>query len=105
LRRVNPVWLRPPRWYALHKRIQQSIRDQASAPSAAASPSGLIVKSVDRLVGTAASFAYAVKAGPWIFLNGHEAFDFEHGLAAEVEGPTGNRLSGRPPLRREAITS
>jgi enamine deaminase RidA (YjgF/YER057c/UK114 family) len=71
-------------------------------PGAAASPSGLIVKSVDRLVGTATSFAYAVKAGPWIFLNGHEAFDFEHGLAAEVEGPPGNRLSGRPPLRREA---
>jgi hypothetical protein len=69
---------------------------------AAAASSGLIVKSVDRLVGTATSFAYAIKAGPWIFLNGHEAFDFEHGLAAEVEGPPGNRLSGRPPLRREA---
>ena len=43
-----------------------------------------------------------MKAGPWIFLNGHEAFDFEHGLAPEVEGPPGHRLSGRPPLRREA---
>src|SRR4029077_1141498 len=44
----------------------------------------------------------AVKAGPWVFLNGHEAFDFDRGLAPEVEGPPGNRLSGRPPLRREA---
>jgi hypothetical protein len=55
-----------------------------------------------RLVGTAINYAYAVKAGPWVFLNGHEAFDFERGLVPEVEGPGGNRLSGRPPLRREA---
>jgi enamine deaminase RidA (YjgF/YER057c/UK114 family) len=76
---------------------------QASPPPlAAVAPSGLIVKSVARLAGSATSFAYAVKAGPWIFLNGHEAFDFEHGLAPDVEGPPGNRLSGRPPLRREA---
>jgi enamine deaminase RidA (YjgF/YER057c/UK114 family) len=74
---------------------------QAGARAApAASP--LTVKSVERLAGSATSFAYAVKAGQWIFLNGHEAFDFEHGLAPEVEGPPGNRLSGRPPLRREA---
>jgi enamine deaminase RidA (YjgF/YER057c/UK114 family) len=37
-----------------------------------------------------------------VFLNGHEAYDFEHGLTPEVEGPAGYRLSGRPPLRREA---
>ncbi len=66
--------------------------------------SELIVKSADRLAGSGTRFAYAVKAGPWIFLNGHEAFDFEHGLAPEVEGPPGHRLSGRPPLRREADT-
>ncbi len=70
--------------------------------SAAPAASALTVKSVERLAGSATSFAYAVKAGPWIFLNGHEAFDFERGLAPEVEGPPGNRLSGRPPLRREA---
>src|SRR5215471_19060013 len=62
----------------------------------------LTVKSVERLAGSGTRFAYAVKAGPWIFLNGHEAFDFERGLAPEVEGPVGSRLSGRPPLRREA---
>ena len=70
--------------------------------SAAPTSSALTVKAVERLAGSTTSFAYAVKAGPWIFLNGHEAFDFERGLAPEVEGPPGNRLSGRPPLRREA---
>jgi enamine deaminase RidA (YjgF/YER057c/UK114 family) len=73
-----------------------------SSGTAAAPASALTVKSVDHLAGGATRFAYAVKAGPWIFLNGHEAYDFEHGLAAEVEGPSGHRLSGRPPLRREA---
>ena len=67
------------------------------APTAA-----LTVKAVERLAESGTRFAYAVKAGPWIFLNGHEAFDFERGLAPEVEGPSGHRLSGRPPLRREA---
>jgi enamine deaminase RidA (YjgF/YER057c/UK114 family) len=64
-------------------------------------PSGMTIKST-RLAGGTINYAYAVKAGPWVFLNGHEAFDFEKGLAPEVEGPAGNRLSGRPPLRREA---
>jgi enamine deaminase RidA (YjgF/YER057c/UK114 family) len=74
---------------------------QAGAP-AASSASAISVKSVERLAGSAASYAYAVKAGPFIFLNGHEAYDFEKGLASEVEGPPGYPLSGRPPLRREA---
>ena len=73
---------------------------QAGAPAGAAA-SAIAVKST-RLVGSAINYAYAVKAGPWVFLNGHEAFDFERGLAPEVEGQPGNRLSGRPPLRREA---
>src|SRR5260370_11842215 len=67
------------------------------APTAA-----LTVKAVERLAGRGRRLAYGVKAGRWIFLNGHEAFDFERGLAPEVEGPSGHRLSGRPPLRREA---
>jgi enamine deaminase RidA (YjgF/YER057c/UK114 family) len=75
---------------------------QAGTSAAAAPSSTLAVKSVERLVGSSRRFAYAVKAGPWIFLNGHEAFDFAHGLAGQVEGPPDNRLSGRPPLRREA---
>jgi hypothetical protein len=31
----------------------------------------------------------AVKAGPWIFLNGHEAFDFESGIPEAVAGLAG----------------
>ncbi len=75
----------------------------AQAGANAASPvSAITVKSAEHLVGSAVSYAYAVKAGPFIFLNGHEAYDFEKGLASEVEGPPGYPLSGRPPLRREA---
>ena len=75
---------------------------QASASASAAPASALTVRAAERLAGSAVSLAYAVKAGPWIFLNGHEAYDFERGLAPEVEGAPGHRLSGRPPLRREA---
>jgi enamine deaminase RidA (YjgF/YER057c/UK114 family) len=74
----------------------------AQAPGNASAGSPLTVKAVERLAGSTTSYAYAVKAGPWIFLTGHEAYDFERGLAPEVEGPAGNRLSGPPPLRREA---
>ena len=72
------------------------------AGTSVTSTAALTVKSFERLAGSGTNFAYAVKAGPWIFLNGHEAFDFERGLAPEVEGLPGSRLSGRPPLRREA---
>src|SRR5215510_10087885 len=75
---------------------------QAAAPRAAGASTTLTVKSVERLAGSATSYAYDVKAGPFVFLKGHEGFDFQHGLAPEVEGPPGYRLSGRPPLRREA---
>ncbi|HML11740.1 MAG TPA: Rid family hydrolase [Xanthobacteraceae bacterium] len=75
---------------------------QASQAAGAAAPAAPTVKSVGRLAGSSTGYAYAIKAGPWIFLNGHEAFDFERGPAPEVEGPPGYPLSGRPPLRREA---
>jgi len=61
----------------------------------------LEVKSVPNLLGTSVSYAYAVKAGPWIFLTGHEAFDFERGIPEEVAGPSGFPLYGRPRSRRE----
>ena len=59
------------------------------------------VKAVRNLLGTPVSYAYAVKAGPWIFLNGHEAFDFESGIPEEVAGWAGFPLFGRPCSRRE----
>ncbi|TAK80610.1 MAG: hypothetical protein EPO20_27845 [Betaproteobacteria bacterium] len=60
------------------------------------------VRSVEGLAGTAVPYAYAVKAGPWIFLTGHEAFDFASGAAPEVEGAEGFPAFGVPRLRREA---
>jgi enamine deaminase RidA (YjgF/YER057c/UK114 family) len=59
------------------------------------------VKSVEHLVGTSVPYAYAVKAGPWIFLTGHEAFDFAVGVTEAVAGPPGFPLFGRPRWRRE----
>jgi enamine deaminase RidA (YjgF/YER057c/UK114 family) len=61
---------------------------------------GVEVKSVD-LLGMPVSYAYAVKAGPWIFLTGHEAFDFESGIPEAVAGPPGFQLFGKPRSRRE----
>jgi enamine deaminase RidA (YjgF/YER057c/UK114 family) len=61
----------------------------------------LEVKSIDRLLGTPVNYAYAVKAGPWIFLTGHEAYDWETGIPDEVAGPPGFPLYGRSRSRRE----
>jgi enamine deaminase RidA (YjgF/YER057c/UK114 family) len=60
------------------------------------------VRSVETLAGSAVPYAYAVKAGPWLFLSGHEAFDFASGLAPEVEGAEGFPDFGAPRLKREA---
>jgi enamine deaminase RidA (YjgF/YER057c/UK114 family) len=62
---------------------------------------GLEVKAVENLVGTPVSYAYAVKAGPWLFLTGHEAFDFASGTPPAVAGPPGYPLYGLPRSRRE----
>ncbi len=64
----------------------------------------LEIKSVDSLVGTPISYAYAVKAGRWVFLTGHEAFDWGTGaIDASVIGPAGFPAYGtRHPSRREA---
>src|ERR1700741_2423394 len=59
-------------------------------------------RAVEGLAGTAVPYAYAVKAGPWLFLTGHEAFDFAAGPAPEVEGPAGFPSFGAPRLKREA---
>src|SRR5438477_343434 len=60
------------------------------------------IRSVDNLAGTGVPYAYAVKAGPWLFLTGHEAFDFATGHAPEVEGHAGFPDFGAPRLKREA---
>jgi enamine deaminase RidA (YjgF/YER057c/UK114 family) len=61
----------------------------------------LQVRSVERLLGTPLPFAYAVKAGPWIFMTGHEAYDWATGIPDEVAGPPGFPLHGRSRSRRE----
>jgi hypothetical protein len=61
----------------------------------------LQVKSVERLLGTPLPFAYAVKAGPWIFMTGHEAYDWATGIPDEVAGPPGFPLHGHGRSRRE----
>jgi enamine deaminase RidA (YjgF/YER057c/UK114 family) len=60
------------------------------------------VRSAEHLVGSAVNYAYAVKAGPFVFLNGHEAYDFAGGVTPAVEGPAVFPDYGKPRLRREA---
>jgi len=61
---------------------------------------GIEVKAIN-LLGMPVPYAYAVKAGKWIFLTGHEAFDFESGIPEAVAGPPGFPLFGRSRSRRE----
>src|SRR3954454_11893900 len=60
------------------------------------------IRAVENLAGTGVPYAYAVKAGPWLFLTGHEAFDFASGHAPEVEGHAGFPGFGAPRIKREA---
>jgi enamine deaminase RidA (YjgF/YER057c/UK114 family) len=60
------------------------------------------IRSVDGLAGSAVPYAYAVKAGQWLFLTGHEAFDFAGGGAPDVDGAEGFPAFGAPRLKREA---
>lgn len=46
-------------------------------------------------------FAQGVRAGPWLFFTGHEAIDFEKGIAPSILGKPGLPLSGAPRYRRE----
>ena len=46
--------------------------------------------------------AQGMRAGPWLFFTGHEASDFERGIAAAVAGKPGLPLDGQARYRREA---
>jgi enamine deaminase RidA (YjgF/YER057c/UK114 family) len=59
------------------------------------------VKSTPGFAGSGVTYAHAIKAGPFIFMTGHEAFDFATGSNAAVAGPPGFPLFGLPPYRRE----
>jgi enamine deaminase RidA (YjgF/YER057c/UK114 family) len=54
-----------------------------------------------RIGGTDIFYAQGMRAGPWLFFTGHEATDFEHGIAAAVAGEGGLPLAGQPRYRRE----
>jgi enamine deaminase RidA (YjgF/YER057c/UK114 family) len=72
--------------------------------SAVSSGSGapISVRTAEHLVGSAVNHAYAVKAGPFVFLNGHEGYDFAAGVIPAVAGAPGFPDYGKPGLRREA---
>ena len=67
-----------------------------------ATPAAITARTAKHLVGSAVNCAYAVKAGPFVFLNGHEGYDFEAGVVPAVAGAAGFPAYGRPALRREA---
>jgi hypothetical protein len=76
---------------------------QTSAPAVPSAPgSAVTVRTAERLVGSAVNHAYAVKAGPFVFLNGHEGYDFAAGVVPAVAGAPGFPEYGKPGLRREA---
>jgi enamine deaminase RidA (YjgF/YER057c/UK114 family) len=54
-----------------------------------------------RIAGTGIVYAQGVSAGPWLFFTGHEATDFENGIAAPVAGIPGLPLGGAPRYLRE----
>ncbi|HZT51898.1 MAG TPA: Rid family hydrolase [Stellaceae bacterium] len=60
------------------------------------------MRTAEHLVGSSVNYAYAVKAGPFVFLNGHEAYDYAKGYVPAVEGAAGFPDYGKPGLRREA---
>jgi enamine deaminase RidA (YjgF/YER057c/UK114 family) len=74
----------------------------AQAPAPATPPAAITALTSDRLLGSAVNYAYAVKAGPLVFLNGHEGYDFAAGVVQAVGGAAGFPAYGRPGLRREA---
>jgi enamine deaminase RidA (YjgF/YER057c/UK114 family) len=55
-----------------------------------------------RIGATDIVYAQGMRAGPWLFFTGHEATDFETGIAPAVLGKPGLPLGGAPRYRREA---
>jgi enamine deaminase RidA (YjgF/YER057c/UK114 family) len=74
----------------------------ALAQASAGSASAITALTAEHLVGSPVNYAYAVKAGPLAFLNGHEGYDFAAGTVPAVEGAAGFPEYGKPRLRREA---
>ncbi len=78
-------------------------QSQTPAPAVPSAPGGAIrVRTAEHLVGSSVNHAYAVQAGPFVFLNGHEGYDFAAGVTPAVAGAPGFPEYGKPSLRREA---
>jgi enamine deaminase RidA (YjgF/YER057c/UK114 family) len=75
---------------------------QGPASTAPSAPAAITFRTTEHLVGSAVNHAYAAKAGPFVFLNGHEGYDFAAGVIPAVAGAPGFPDHGRPGLRREA---
>src|SRR5262245_26191139 len=73
-----------------------------AVPPPAAPPPAITALTSEHLLGSAVNYAYAVKAGPLVFLNGHEGYDFAAGIVQAVGGAAGFPTYGKPGLRREA---
>ena len=54
-----------------------------------------------RMGQTDIHYAQGIRAGSWLFFTGHEATDFEHGIAPAVAGKPGLPLGSPPRYRRE----
>ena len=54
-----------------------------------------------RISHTDIMYAQGMRAGSWLFFTGHEATDFENGIAGEVAGKPGLPLGGTPRYLRE----
>src|SRR3981081_1518684 len=75
----------------------------AQAPIVAPPPApstSVTARTAERLAGAAVNYAYATKAGPFVFLNGHEGYDFEAGVIPTVTRAPGFPAYGRPGYRR-----
>ncbi len=54
-----------------------------------------------RIGHTDIMYAQGMRAGSWLFFTGHEASDYENGIAADVAGKPGLPLGGAPRYLRE----
>ena len=82
--------------------LSQTSAQRVAPTMASAPPSAVLARTTEHLVGSTVNHAYAVKAGPFVFLNGHEGYDFEAGVTPAVAGAPGFPEYGKPGLRREA---
>jgi hypothetical protein len=78
---------------------------QAVTPAVSSAPGAAVTAlTTEHLVASAVNHADAVKAGPFVFLNGHEGYDFAAGVIPAVAGAPGFPEDGRPGLRARRIS-